>query len=380
MARSNPQEPADPGPTSNRRVSYAIGEPDSAPELIQFINCETIEEIQAMSPNDLREAATQGQATIAEWESTIYNHLQTIENLQAKLQAQKIVIEYLEQRPVSHTQDRLKEIDVSVPQLSDGKDPTFENWKAQIEGKFDVNKRLFPSERTKMVYLFGTTAGDAQAHLAARYQSQENSFTTAREMIDHLATVYDDPHKVLNARTDFKRLLMRPSATFHDFYTQFLHLAGVGKIPAEDHRTELYDKLTVDLQKAVLPTYGSLTTCKKLADQCLLLDRELKRIRERTDRIQNRQATTSQTQNPAVGAAQPSSTPSTTPRSTTRPQAQTLGDRPRPTYDSADRQALSRAGACFKCRQPGHRAVECPQNTVKAIEGTSEGQAENVGP
>jgi hypothetical protein len=375
MARSNPRESTDSEPTHDRRVSYAIGEPDSAPELIQFINCETIEQIQAIDPQELRKAAAQGQATIAEWESTIYDHLQTIEGLKAELQAQKSVVKYLEQREAPQTQDRSKEIDVPVPELSDNKDPTFENWKAQIEGKFDVNQRLFPTERSKMVYLFGKTAGDAQTHLAARYQSKEDSFATAQEMIDHLATVYDDPHKVLNARTDFKKLLMRPSATFHNFYTNFLHLAGAGKIPVEDYRTELYDKLTIDLQKAVLPTYGSLTTYRQLADQCLLLDRELKRIRERTDRIQNRQATSSQIQKPVATTTQPADTPRAT---TPRPQA--FADRPRPSYDSADRQALSRAGACFKCRQPGHRAVECPQNTVKAIEGTSEGQAGNVRP
>jgi hypothetical protein len=33
-------------------------------------------------------------------------------------------------------------------------------------------------------------------------------------MIDHLATISVDPHKVSNARTDFKKLVMRPSVTF----------------------------------------------------------------------------------------------------------------------------------------------------------------------
>ena len=180
-----------------------------------------------------------------------------------------------------------------------------------------------------------------------------------------MAIIYINPYKTLNARTDFKKLIMRPSSTFHDFYTKFLHLAGDGKIPLEDYRTELYDKLTLDLQKAILPTYGSLKTYRQLADQCLLLDRELKRIKERTDRIQNRQPTGQATKlaTPAITAtAKPISTPQPTQR------LSTPMDRPRPTYDSADQQALSRTSACFKCRQPGHRAFECPQNTVRAIE------------
>jgi hypothetical protein len=36
-------------------------------------------------------------------------------------------------------------------------------------------------------------------------------------------------------------------ATFYDFYTKFLHLARASKIPVEDYRTELYNKLTIDL-------------------------------------------------------------------------------------------------------------------------------------
>jgi hypothetical protein len=68
-------------------------------------------------------------------------------------------------------------------------------------------------------------------------------------------------------------------------------------MPIEDYRSELYEKLTTDLQKAVLPTYDALTSHKLLADKCLLLDRELKRIKERTDRHQNQNQSGRQTTN-----------------------------------------------------------------------------------
>jgi len=45
---------------------------------------------------------------------------------------------------------------------------------------------------------------------------------------------------------------------FTDFQTRFLHLAGQAKIPADDLVPNLFDKLTVDLQQAVLPTYLNL--------------------------------------------------------------------------------------------------------------------------
>ena len=53
---------------------------------------------------------------------------------------------------------------------------------------------------------------------------------------------------------------MRANETFPDFYTRFLHLAGEGRIPDEDLRPDLYDKITLELQRAIAPTEETLTT------------------------------------------------------------------------------------------------------------------------
>ena len=65
MARpTGTQEPTDSETPSEqtlgRRTSYAVGEPDSALELIRFVTCDSIEEVQAINPQDLYEAARQG--------------------------------------------------------------------------------------------------------------------------------------------------------------------------------------------------------------------------------------------------------------------------------------------------------------------------------
>ena len=53
---------------------------------------------------------------------------------------------------------------------------------------------------------------------------------------------------------------MKASETFLDFYTRFLHLVGKGQIPKEDLWLDLYDKLTLELQRAIAPIEESLTT------------------------------------------------------------------------------------------------------------------------
>jgi hypothetical protein len=53
---------------------------------------------------------------------------------------------------------------------------------------------------------------------------------------------------------------MRANETFLDFYTRFLYLASEGCILDEDLRLDLYDKITLELQRAIAPTEETLTT------------------------------------------------------------------------------------------------------------------------
>jgi hypothetical protein len=57
---------------------------------------------------------------------------------------------------------------------------------------------------------------------------------------------------------------MKVNETFLDFYTRFLHLASEGRIPDEDLRLDLYDKITLELQRAIAPTKETLTTLLEL--------------------------------------------------------------------------------------------------------------------
>ena len=65
---------------------------------------------------------------------------------------------------------------------------------------------------------------------------------------------------------------MKTTETFADFNTRFLHLAGQAKIPKEDLQPDLFDKLTLELQRTILPIYSTLTIVKSLVDKCLSLD------------------------------------------------------------------------------------------------------------
>ena len=228
-----------------------------------------------------------------------------------------------------------------------------------MQAKLRVNADHYASDEASMAYVFGRTGGNAQEHLHPRYADESlDPFTTGHQMIRHLAAIYEDPFETQNARQEYRSLMMKPTETFPEFNTRFLHLAGRAQIPAVDLLPDLFDKLTIDLQRMALPLYSSYTTASELATQCLSLDQGLRRIKARTDRIRNRNnalspATTRDSPAPSRQPAR-GSTPATRPARSSSPAIT------RPSYDDPRIQALSNRAACFECEKPGHFARDCP--------------------
>ena len=178
------------------------------------------------------------------------------------------------------------------PILTDGKDPTFDNWKIQMNGKLSVNADHFANEEACMTYVFSRTGGDAQRHLRPRSNPDSvDPFLTAKDMIQLLADIYEDPFRIQNARREYRQLMIKTTETFPNFYTRFLHLAGEGQIPEEDLWPDLYNKLTLELQRAIAPTEESLTTVQDLQKAIRRLDQNLRQIKERSDRVKARAGT-----------------------------------------------------------------------------------------
>jgi len=274
--------------------------------------------------------------------------------------------------------------------LTNGEDPTFESWKLQVLDKLEVNADQFPTTRSRMAYVFNRTGGDAQKHLLPRYtEGAANRFASEEEMISHLTSVYEDRFKVQNARLEYKGLMMKVSETFSAFQTRFLHLAGQAQIPTEDQMPDMFDKLTLDLQRAALPFYTSAGTLQELSNHCIALDQGLRRIKARSERLKSRNPPavalqarnqSATTRNAPATTRNASTTPARgqTPAREQPPTPARTGtpDRVRPTYDDPRKQALSMRGACFKCRHEGHIARECPTKdetvVVQEVDETEE--------
>ena len=247
------------------------------------------------------------------------------------------------------------------PIFTNGKDPTFESWKLQIRDKLQVNSDYFPTEEARIAYVFSCTGRDAQAHLHPRYtKTSEDPFLTDQEMINYLSSIYEDLYKVQNACLKYKGLIMKPTETFADFYTCFLHLAGQAKIPKEDLRPDLFDKLTLELQRTVLLVYLLLTTVKALADECLSLDQGLRRIKERSNCVksQARTATALARKTALMTAVRNTATTAAMVRNAAATPAKTFSREATPNYVRPSHLEPSNQGACFSCSKKGHYALD----------------------
>jgi len=176
-------------------------------------------------------------------------------------------------------------------------------------------------------------------------------------MIQHLAEIYVNPNKTQDARYAYSRLMMRTNQTFAEFQTTFLQLAAAGQVPTENLRTDLFDKLTIPLQEQVNGFLVDMKTYKQLANRCLAIDTEARRINARKSRQKRLPETM-----PAPLAKPSFFTPGATRTSTP------AGPQPQQTMSIAPRQVSvvpDKPVMCFNCKEPGHWANACPVTPCK---------------
>ena len=99
--------------------------------------------------------------------------------------------------PPSPWTPRLSENISDSKKLSDKKSPTFEAWQLQIKLKLTNNQDWYPITQEQKTLIICSLKGDALYHCLLRLLfTVINPFSSAADIIKHLATIYEDFNKV----------------------------------------------------------------------------------------------------------------------------------------------------------------------------------------
>ena len=250
------------------------------------------------------------------------------------------------------------------PYLSDGKEPTYTSWSILVQAKLQDNDDHFPSENSKLTYVYGRTTGAAQGYLEPRFEyGAPNPYTTVDEVMTYLATIYLNPMRQAIAQDEYYDLRQGRTELFSEFLTKFQHLAGAGAVSKDNWRQDLYRKLNVLYQENLVATLPSHDTYEKLVVQCQHLEHVLipllaRKAAERTNRRVN--PTRSPARTPVTPAI-PTSTSTSSALVLTRPSPS-----PAPAWrPSTTREATPAPGpsaiTCFNCGKLGHKTHACTE-------------------
>jgi hypothetical protein len=332
--------------------------------------------------HDWSEAEFAGALRITE--TTIDNYIalqEALEDSERRLTAveqerdrQSLIIDGLTARQLSRaaTPDLPTKLSMKIPDP-----PTFtgegkydvDDWLAKMHTKLTANTDHFTTESLKKAYVQSRIEGAASQSLASRFRrNTTNPFRTANDILDELERLYSDPNRADTARREFRKLYQN-DRDFNSFWVEFQKLASETDYTDDTLKSELRNKVSRELADAIV-TEINTSTVYELARRCQLYDQNIQANKARRARPTTRPVVTS-VPTPTTAA---STSPNPASRTTT---TRTAVPTNRPVI-SAERLAEYKAGVCFYCKKPGHKAVECPSRRDVAQNRTVNSIEENV--
>ena len=290
-------------------------------------------------------------AAIQELEDIIAERTETIKKLQRESQTP-------EPRPI----ETRKSTKIPDPPIFEGKEQDVENWLSRMRNKLQANLDHYLTDHLQITYAESRIGGDAAKHIAPRMRATAlNRFETAEEIFDLLYQVYGDPDRRHTAQREYSKLY-QGRKPFSEFWAEFQRLAA----ELEYNQTSLIDdlrhKLNPNLQTALINAPDPIDLYS-FAKDCQRVDQRLRDIDQVKERFERRITTRT---NPTASRNVVPNGPSSTRTSATLDRQ----ERPprRPQNPDPAKEELIRTGACFTCKKPGHRAIDCPDKTIHELD------------
>lgn len=273
-----------------------------------------------------------------------------------------------------------KRLSVKVPDapvLTDGAEPSYDDWVMKIEHKLKANADHFPSAQHKIGYIQNRLGGFASRQVLPRLRKESlNRIRRPEQIFEVLDESFADPDRRKTARREFHSLYQNRNS-FAAFWSDFRRISVDLGLDEQTLVDELRERVNGRMKTAMVQDIGP-TTLAALARRCRQYERNLIDADAQKPSFAQKPPFVQRSNLSAPTPTVLARAPDTRPAYDRQPQQQRLY---RPPHHDPAKEQLMQQGKCFVCSKEGHVARECPekrgQATVREVtiqEPTADGQ------
>lgn len=280
----------------------------------------------------------------------------------------------------SATREQLSQKLPTPAPFTDGKTgPTFDHWKRSVRNVLTANGDRYTNESSKIAFVISCIGQPASDVLEPYLDEGTSNIPSWQELVRFLEQVYGEPDKERLYESKFQQL-SQGTTDFPTFCAEFYRLsAPLGRDPRA-LLSAFRDKLTPTMyDKTIGKEFIDLADCVRYL-RVVDVDLRAKRLR---NPFPTARTTTATATGGSTGFAPRTMTPGLAIQAPAAGTATTTRARPPGVFTNttvAERTQMRASGQCFRCKQAGHIAPNCPQRAsqnlgVRAI-ATEEGGVE----
>jgi hypothetical protein len=258
------------------------------------------------------------------------------------------------------------------PIFTDGKDPLIDDWLSAMRNKLEGNADWYLTALQEKAYVRTRIGGDAIRHLSSRFKKDSvKPFLSAEEIFEELNLIFGDPNKRVNSMKAFRRLKqLGPFKEFSAFWSEFQRLASDAELYDKEMLIEdLKDKMSFELQKAMVNESFDATELHAFARKCQYTDQVLRDVE---NKARYRGGMTGVSSSAGGRSNQQAGQPGGPSRQQTPAPAFGQHFRALTAPPQASNPGQVNTFTCYNCGKPGHMAKHCRSLPTPRIQEITE--------